>query len=1214
MAETKIRSYLNVKPFKAKTKTGQNFNGLRLSVNRLGGTTTGIGKSIQSMYTLLKFQNDFLKETHTYAIETDKQRVKDKKKLKSNLKVEEKKNSQKAKRDAAAKLAVDDGKKQAGEVENKKKELKPLKSFLEKIAGFFETVVTAFLIFGGLDFIAKNSDKIVKVVKLFVAIGKFVYNLTKIGVFAVMDGLTNMFGDHSAKGIKENGVKRKMRFMFGFIQFAGGMLALRYITGPWRILTDINYLIGAFRGVEEGQQMVAEQEARMKDGYFDTSTGKYISKEEYEVMQKAARRKGQGSLDAFNQRIKPNSTMGGIKNGMVRRGSNAVKGLGGRISGKLGGPGGVLAAAGSVAGGFSRIAAGDQEGEEKGTAVGAGVGKAVGGIAGAAAGTALLGPFLGPFAPMVGGMIGDFLGEFIGGQIGPLIEPIFGPIQRWFSMSMEVIKSVFDPILQEIGPFFEAFFGVLGNLVGFIVKCLSPIMKFVGLVLGGAIKIIFKTLSFTFNLIKNIVAFMINPIGFAWNVIRGGDPGKDVDLGQVASQKAANQPPNTEQFAQGGQVTVPDLVPPKMAMGGALGMFGMANPMRTFDMVGQGLIGAMSAGISMFGFVADDVKRFISSDLGRLGSEFGQGQSPGGGGSPMGTLTRPSDAGRADPTALDQKKGEKYAKTASILGGPGGMMELLRKAIKAAGGTTGDNGGGTQSNNAGTMGADNGGGGMTPSVTSGDFDEKFAAVLGNYEGLRLKAYADANYGWEIPTIGIGATYYPSGFRLSGKVKRGDVITEEEAYWIKAKHIVEHRQRLLNELGEPDLYNQVPNKVKVALESVVFNYGSMGATLTQLVKAAIDSRDYSEVSAYYRNTLAKHNGGINSWRRNDEAGIIDTGTSKRTKISFAEKGGVIKGVPYINQRALPHDGQRSGDAQCYSATMGMLSQYLVGEKAADYTKKRIDFGASIQAHVQAKTLDYYGIKASLDPAANMAKVKSQLDKGIPTPVGFKYSGSGHWGLAVGYDKNNMFISDPFGQLGKGGFFTKSNSSAPPDDGPGKYWKMPNDIYLHHQPEGNAYMWNVTSHNPDKKLSDATGIGDSSSTSGSADGSTDSSTATAKPDTLANRTKSLAEALKMFAKSMGQAKATPEVDSTAERPSVTPIPAKPLQSESVKAQLKEEAQAINKAAQQRKDFDQRRMMSSGAVRLVQVPINTGGSGGSGGSKVQQVFTPTTPGIHR
>lgn len=174
------------------------------------------------------------------------------------------------------------------------------------------------------------------------------------------------------------------------------------------------------------------------------------------------------------------------------------------------------------------------------------------------------------------------------------------------------------------------------------------------------------------------------------------------------------------------------------------------------------------------------------------------------------------------------------------------------------------------------------------------FDEKFAAVLGNYEGLRLEAYADANYGWEIPTIGIGATYYPAGFRKQGKVQRGDTITEKEAYEIKAAHIVDHRKRLVNELGSSDLYNKVPNNVKVALESVVFNYGSMGDTLKGIVKSSISSGDYGPVAADYRNRLAKHNGGINSWRRNDEAGIIDTGKSNRVGISFqmASAGGRI----------------------------------------------------------------------------------------------------------------------------------------------------------------------------------------------------------------------------------------------------------------------------------------------------------------------------------
>lgn len=175
--------------------------------------------------------------------------------------------------------------------------------------------------------------------------------------------------------------------------------------------------------------------------------------------------------------------------------------------------------------------------------------------------------------------------------------------------------------------------------------------------------------------------------------------------------------------------------------------------------------------------------------------------------------------------------------------------------------------------------------GAKPTVTSGDFDEKFASVLGNYEGLRLEAYKDAIHGWKVPTIGIGATYYPAGFRKTGRVQRGDTITEEEAYWIKAQHIKEHRQRLINEVGG-DLYNKTPENVKVALESIVFNYGSLsGAGIKDLTKKSIASGDYSSLAAHFRNNLARHNNGRNDWRRYDEAGIIETGKSKRTGVQF-----------------------------------------------------------------------------------------------------------------------------------------------------------------------------------------------------------------------------------------------------------------------------------------------------------------------------------------
>jgi GH24 family phage-related lysozyme (muramidase) len=172
--------------------------------------------------------------------------------------------------------------------------------------------------------------------------------------------------------------------------------------------------------------------------------------------------------------------------------------------------------------------------------------------------------------------------------------------------------------------------------------------------------------------------------------------------------------------------------------------------------------------------------------------------------------------------------------------------------------------------------------------SGGNYNIKLAKLLANYEGIRENAYKDAVHGWKVPTIGIGATYYPKGFRLSGKVKKGDKITKEEAYWIKSKHIEEHRQRLYKEVGKAE-YQKLPANVKAPLESKVFNYGSLGSTLVKLIKDANKSKDYSKIAAYFKNTLAKHNNRVNDWRRNDEAGIIETGKSKRVGISFTGEG-------------------------------------------------------------------------------------------------------------------------------------------------------------------------------------------------------------------------------------------------------------------------------------------------------------------------------------
>ena len=212
-------------------------------------------------------------------------------------------------------------------------------------------------------------------------------------------------------------------------------------------------------------------------------------------------------------------------------------------------------------------------------------------------------------------------------------------------------------------------------------------------------------------------------------------------------------------------------------------------------------------------------------------------------------------------------------------------------------------------------------------AVGGSYEMKLKKLLAVYEGLRLKAYPDAVHKWEVPTIGIGATNYPPGFRLTGKVKKGDTITKEEAYWIKQQHIKSHRQRLFKEIAAGE-YSKLPDGVKAALESKVFNYGSLGSTLTGLVKDAVESGNYSQVSAYFRNKLALHNGGINDWRRNDEAGLISHGKSKRAKINFGSAATSLDNLSVATEpmRIEGNEGQTPSQSKGTKAGSVSVSNY------------------------------------------------------------------------------------------------------------------------------------------------------------------------------------------------------------------------------------------------------------------------------------------------
>ena len=544
-----IRSFVRVKAFKSTTSVGRNMNGLRMSVNRLGKTTTSIGKSFESSLTLLEFQKSFIIETAERDKAYNLAKQKEKKLLAARLIVQEKRAKFKQKREDSAKLANKLAKEKKQIQEKRTKEvLAPFKKMLERIGGLFGTLFGAFAVFGGLTWMQKNGEAIKTVFKVVASLVTFSYKIASFGIGKVFNGMVNMFGT----GVPgENKIQRTFRFFTGGLQFLVGLAALKgaqYLLMPWKLFGDVNKLKDIFGDAKQAEEGANQATQRVKSGYYDKKTGKYYTKQEYNTMRKAARRQP-GGIKAFESRIRPGSKIGGMRMGGMRRMGNAFKGLKGRIPG---GGATMLAGATSAIGGLSRAFAGDQEGEAAGTAVGAGVGKAVGGIAGAAAGATLL-PFLGPFGPMIGGAIGDFLGGFIGSKIGPIIQPIFEPIARTFGMMKEVFLAPLMPVIEPMKELLGTFFSALGNIVSTIAKAITPIMKFVGLVLGGAIKTVFKVLSFTFNLIKNIVAFTLNPIGFAWDVIRRKDPGRDVDINQVANAKGSEEQPDLDKFAKGGK-------------------------------------------------------------------------------------------------------------------------------------------------------------------------------------------------------------------------------------------------------------------------------------------------------------------------------------------------------------------------------------------------------------------------------------------------------------------------------------------------------------------------------------------------------------------------------------------------------------------------------------------------------------------------------------
>ena len=113
----------------------------------------------------------------------------------------------------------------------------------------------------------------------------------------------------------------------------------------------------------------------------------------------------------------------------------------------------------------------------------------------------------------------------------------------------------------------------------------------------------------------------------------------------------------------------------------------------------------------------------------------------------------------------------------------------------------------------------------------------------------------------------------------------------------------------------------------------------------------------------------------------------------------------------------------GWRECFSSSCAMAAKFWLPElEFNEYHQKRPKFGDSTDATAQIRCLESFGLSARFVQVGSVEKLKAQLDRGRPAPVGFLHhgmwtspSGGGHYVLAVGHTDEHLICHDPYGEL-------------------------------------------------------------------------------------------------------------------------------------------------------------------------------------------------------
>ena len=144
----------------------------------------------------------------------------------------------------------------------------------------------------------------------------------------------------------------------------------------------------------------------------------------------------------------------------------------------------------------------------------------------------------------------------------------------------------------------------------------------------------------------------------------------------------------------------------------------------------------------------------------------------------------------------------------------------------------------------------------------------------------------------------------------------------------------------------------------------------------------------------------------------------------------------------NPLSVPYDCQLdnpSGEGwrECFSSSCAMAAMYWgVIDNPNQYHAIRPKYGDSTDPSAQIRTLQSLGLDARFVQVGSVEKLKAQIDRGRPAPVGYLHkgtvnspSGGGHYCLAIGYDDTGFWMHDPFGScdLINGGFSAEGGTA-------------------------------------------------------------------------------------------------------------------------------------------------------------------------------------------